>query len=289
MKQNPFISCSRCRRQKLECKIDLEFRRVGKRGRVVEVEQRLEQLERENRELKNISGLGETQINDILTKNACKVDATPNLPQSLQSDQNEANTESSNAAVAGLSQLKYHQGGQFEETLAQSAITMRRLEGVSLTSDRIQSLFEEYFTHYHHHLPLLSPEFPPGYYFKLSSLLYWTVILVSSRRIDDEGQLFRSLCKPVSRFAWATISAVPQNYHVVKALCLLCTWPLPTSRTSTDATFLFAGLASQIAMQVGLHRPSHAQDFSRYRLQLRQEDIEDRERTWAICVIVTQW
>lgn len=254
----------------------------------MEIEQRLKQLERENRDLKNVIGLGEAQINDILVKNSCKIDASSNSPQPLRSGQIEADEEDSNVVVAAQSQLEYHQGGQSEETDTQNTNAIRRLEDVCLTSDRIQSLFEEYFAHYHHHLPLLHPGFSPEYYFNLSPLLYWTVILVSSRRIKDDGQLFQNLCRPVSKLVWATVSAVPQNYHVVKALCLLCTWPLPTSRTSTDATFIFAGLASQIAIQVGLHRPSHAQDFSRYRMQLRQEDIEDRARTWAICVIVTQ-
>ena len=255
----------------------------------MEIEQRLVKLERENRHLKNIISLDESQLNDILAKNSCKLDASPNSLQSLQSEWKEADTEGSDGTVAALSQYKNHQNGQFEENGAQNVISRRSLEEVCLTPDRIRDLFEEYFTHYHHHLPLLHPGFSPDYYFDLSSLLYWTIILVSSRRIEDNGKLFQSLCKPVSRLVWATISVVPQNYHVVKALCLLCTWPMPTNRTSTDSTFIFAGLASQIAMQVGLHRPSHAQDFSRYRLQLRQEDIEDRARTWAFCVIVTQW
>jgi len=44
----------------------------------------------------------------------------------------------------------------------------------------------------------------------------------------------------------------------------------------------------KIAMQIGLHRPSHAQDFARSHLQLRDEDIKDRLRTWTACNIVSQ-
>ncbi|KAK3076144.1 hypothetical protein LTS18_013810, partial [Coniosporium uncinatum] len=87
---------------------------------------------------------------------------------------------------------------------------------------------------------------------------------------------------------WATMSKVPQDYRVVQALCLLCTWPLPTNSTSTDPTFMFCGLMMKIAMQIGLHRPSHAQDFARSHLQLRDEDIKDRLRTWTACNIVSQ-
>jgi hypothetical protein len=42
------------------------------------------------------------------------------------------------------------------------------------------------------------------------------------------------------------------------------------------------------AMQLGLHRPSHPDDFSRERIPLRQEDINDRLRTWVLCNVVAQ-
>ncbi len=90
------------------------------------------------------------------------------------------------------------------------------------------------------------------------------------------------------RLVWSTVSEVPQNYHVVKALALLCTWPFPTSSTTTDPTFMLCGVMMQIAMQIGLHRPSHAQDFTKFKIELREADLKDRVRTWAVCNIVGQ-
>ena len=90
------------------------------------------------------------------------------------------------------------------------------------------------------------------------------------------------------RLVWRTLSEVPQSHHVVKALALLCTWPCPTSSTTTDPTFMLVGTMMQIAMQIGLHRPSHAQDFTKFKIELREADVKDRVRTWAVCNIVAQ-
>lgn len=81
---------------------------------------------------------------------------------------------------------------------------------------------------------------------------------------------------------------MPQDYRVVKALCLLCTWPLPTTSQRTDATFMLSGLMMQIAMQLGLHRPVQAEEFTTFRMEAQGEAVKDRLQTWAICNIVAQ-
>ena len=122
----------------------------------------------------------------------------------------------------------------------------------------------------------------------MSPLLFWTILSVGARRYEKDTTLLTSLSGPVNRFVWSTLADVPQNYHVVKALCLLCTWPFPTSSTSTDPTFMYCGMMLQVAIQIGLHRPSHSQDFSKFRIELREEELKDRVSTWAVCNIVAQ-
>jgi hypothetical protein len=51
---------------------------------------------------------------------------------------------------------------------------------------------------------------------------------------------------------------------------------------------MLTGIMFQLALQHGLHRPSHAQDFSRFRIDLREEDVADRMNTWATVNIVCQ-
>ncbi|KAK8198635.1 hypothetical protein M8818_006502 [Zalaria obscura] len=111
---------------------------------------------------------------------------------------------------------------------------------------------------------------------------------VASRRYSTRSTLLVELQQPVAELLWSTVSGVPQTYHIVKALCLLCAWPLPTSSTSVDPSMMICGTMVQLAMQFGLHRPSHAQDFSRYRIELREEDIRDRMNTWVAVNLMAQ-
>ena len=151
-----------------------------------------------------------------------------------------------------------------------------------MLSDRVDS----FFTFYHPFVPFLDPARTPDEYYQSSPLLFWVIVSVATRRYDPS--LLASLAGPLSELLWKTLAEVPQNYIVVKALCILCTWPLPISSTSSDPTFMLAGLMMQIAMQIGLHRPSHAQDFSKFKVELREEELRDRVRTWATCNAVTQ-
>ena len=111
---------------------------------------------------------------------------------------------------------------------------------------------------------------------------------VAARHYSPDPTLLLSLSKPFSRLLWSTLADVPQSHYVVKALCIICTWPPPISSTSSDPTFMLSGVATQLAMQIGLHRPSHTQDFSKFRVELREEELRDRIKTWAACTIVAQ-
>lgn len=145
-----------------------------------------------------------------------------------------------------------------------------------------------YFRFYHPFLPLLDPTKDPEECRSCSEILAWTVICVSSRRYPFESGLLLSLSGPFSRLLWASISSVPQNYHVVKALCLLCTWPLPTTSQKSDQTFMLSGLMMNLAMQLGLHRPVQPEEFTTFRMEVRGEELKDRLQTWVLCNIVAQ-
>lgn len=145
-----------------------------------------------------------------------------------------------------------------------------------------------FFKFYHPFLPLLDPSKTTDQYYETSQLLFWVVILIASRRSSSELTLLTSLGPAVTKLIWSTLGDSTQFYHLVKALCLICTWPLPVSSTSADPTFMLSGVMMHVAMQIGLHRPSHAQDFARFHVQLREEDLKDRVKTWAACNIVAQ-
>lgn len=145
-----------------------------------------------------------------------------------------------------------------------------------------------YFLHYHPFLPILDSSCTPDFYYDSSKLLFWAIISVASRKFRTDPQLVLSLALQVNNLLWEQVKEVPQSYLVVKAVCLLCTWPLPVSSTSADPTYMLSGLNMHLAMAMGLHRPSHSQDFSKFKAELMEEELRDRVRTWASCNAVAQ-
>ena len=51
---------------------------------------------------------------------------------------------------------------------------------------------------------------------------------------------------------------------------------------------MLCGVMMRIAMQIGLHRPSHLQDFGKFPVELRAEEMKDRVMTWGGCNVVAQ-
>jgi hypothetical protein len=51
---------------------------------------------------------------------------------------------------------------------------------------------------------------------------------------------------------------------------------------------MLSGIMINLGMQFGLHRPSHAQDFSKFMVTLLPEALRDRLVTWSACKIVAQ-
>lgn len=149
-------------------------------------------------------------------------------------------------------------------------------------------IYISYFSCYHPFLPILESTQTPDEYHASSKLLFWVIISVAARRYNTRPTLLGELGPQLTKLLWEQIAEVPQTYLIVKALCVLCTWPLPISSTSSDPTFMLSGLNMHIAMQIGLHRPSHVQDFQKFKADLMEEELRDRVRTWASCNAVAQ-
>ncbi|KAL4936060.1 hypothetical protein BDV06DRAFT_205763 [Aspergillus oleicola] len=290
--QDPWTDCSRCRRLKLDCKIESNFKRVGKRSRNAEMEREIIELR------KQIAGAQSGPVGQQPSHGLPSTQQTPKQenPSSQVSPARRYQTPSaistadqfmgSHEAVASLLDLR--SGFDGSSYMRNGTQHFKRIEDVAVVPERVAELFDLFFTYYHPFLPFLEREQSPEEYYTVSPLLFWTIISVGARRYQPDTNLLNSLAGPVTRLVWSTLADVPQSYHVVKALCLLCSWPFPTSSTSTDPTFMLCGLMIQIAMQLGLHRPSHTQDFSKYRVELIEEELRDKVRTWAICNIVAQ-
>ena len=272
----PFQPCNRCVKQKLNCVIHDGFKRVGKRNKNAA-------MEKEMSELKEKLAAYEQGVLPSLAQPRLQ---TPHptseshtfAPVYQHNEEDDSYLQSQHQQVAASSLLDLRSGSPM----------FHSLEDVKLAPVQVNELFTDFFTFYDQFLPFLDPTRSPDDYAKDSRLLFWAIISVAARHYEpDQGLLIR-LKEPLTNLIWQTVMKSQPTHHVVKALCLLCTWPLPTNRTSTDPTFMFCGLMMQMAMQIGLHQPANAQDFSRTKVRLRQEDVHDRLRTWAVCNIVAQ-
>jgi hypothetical protein len=110
--------------------------------------------------------------------------------------------------------------------------------------------------------------------------------MIGARRFEREPSLRSTLTPDYVRLMWSSISDVPQTYHIVKALCLICFWPIPTDALSKDPTSQLAALMMQIALQNMLHLDHRAQ--VPFRGELSELEQKDRLMTWAACNIVAQ-
>ncbi|OBT77262.1 hypothetical protein VF21_04042 [Pseudogymnoascus sp. 05NY08] len=270
--QDPFTTCSRCMRLKLECKIESNFKRVGKRSKHAEMEKQIESLRR---------SLQRAQAQGYAVEEEEDIESPMGNGLYSNSMNNSSFLRNSDEAVSSLLHLK--QSGNYNIPRV-----AHQLEDVRLTEDQVNQLFNDYFTYYHPFLPFLNPSQPPEQYFTQCPLLFWAIISVSARRTNVTENLLTSLAGPLSRLLWTTIGGVPGSHYAIKALCLLCTWSLPTSTTATDPTHILSGVLMKAATGIGLHRPSHAQDFSRVSVEFNKDELHDRVTTWAVCNIVSQ-
>ncbi|KAI0126533.1 hypothetical protein BJ170DRAFT_684121 [Xylariales sp. AK1849] len=274
--QDPFQSCSRCNRLKLDCKIESNFKRIGKRSKHAEMEKEIDRLRR---------NIAQAKAQGYV------VDEEEDLQSQLQSPvANSAYSHTRNPSLMGsdeavTSLLTLKRGGSYSVATHYAY----ELETVRLTEQDVVGLFHEFFTCYHPFLPFLNPDQSPDLYFQQHALLFWTIIAIASRRYRVKPNILHELSGgPLQRLLWGTVGDVPNSYFVVKALCLICTWPLPTSTTTADPTHILCGVMMKAATGIGLHRPNHTQDFSRVSVELNKDQLHDRVTTWAACNIVAQ-
>lgn len=137
MTEPVYTTCTRCRRLNLDCKIESNFKRVGKRSKNAE-------MEREIVELRRQLGLHQASSHTAgpTIKASLSTSASPtmsHLPAHM--DQYMGSEE----AVASLMDLRSGlEGGSFLRSPNAQLLLNRRIGDVMLTHDRVQELFQQY-------------------------------------------------------------------------------------------------------------------------------------------------
>jgi hypothetical protein len=133
----------------------------------------------------------------------------------------------------------------------------------------------------------------PDEYYETCPFLFWVVIAVGSRRYNEDMSVLSGLTVSVPKLLWERIADHPLPYTVVQALLIFCMWPFPSTHMWSDASVTFSNIALNAAFHMGLHRPDHAGEFTRYPrsskpFYLNSRDPLERRKTWACVNIVSQ-
>ncbi|KAF3924081.1 hypothetical protein ABW21_db0209826 [Orbilia brochopaga] len=166
---------------------------------------------------------------------------------------------------------------------AASSTPYRILGDVGLTRGQVDDQFRTYFAHYHHYLPFKMESTSPEEIYAKSPLLFWVIITIASTR-----KLRTRLAPMIKAMVGDTMYVRRHSIESVQALLLLCLWPFPTASMNEDPSHIYSGIATQIALQLGLH--CHGQAHSHLNIfqnQMKPDD-EIKMTTWMACFLVNQ-
>ncbi|KAF2170448.1 hypothetical protein M409DRAFT_19269 [Zasmidium cellare ATCC 36951] len=114
-----------------------------------------------------------------------------------------------------------------------------------------------------------------------SPLLFWVICAVASE--DD----FRAQLAPrVKQLVLNTISSPVHSVETVQALLLLCLWPFRASFRSDDPSYFYSGLATQIGMLLGLHRPAQTHAYRHEWDSHPVPGFRVKTTTWLACFVI---
>lgn len=187
-----------------------------------------------------------------------------------------------------------------------SCVKPKTIHEVTLSVQTVNSLFREFVDHYHPILPIVNLQGGPEHIYRQCPSLFWTIMLVASRRFSEDETLLLRLTEPVKAcLAEVTISPITRyvasnsqvpilniaSVHSVQAFLVYTMWPPVTSSLSADSSWNTCGVALFSAIKIGLHCPGYARDFSRIKTASSNSlypQISEQIRTWIACNIVSQ-
>ncbi|OAP60578.1 hypothetical protein AYL99_05580 [Fonsecaea erecta] len=303
-------ACSRCRRLELDCRVDDTFKRTRKRKISTELEEEINKLKRRLSVYEGNSALADSAapaLSDAVVPSLAEGDVlrgdhdrptnedpgdtsdpltnrifSTTVPGGMSPDSPDG------SCLPGTTTIPHSGLLDSGSNNRRKVIALRQLRDIELSADVINDLFCIYFSNYHAYLPFLDPGVCPAQYYDSSILLFWSIISVASRRYQSDPTLLTRLARAVTDLLWKSLQSIPHSLGVIQSLVLLCTWPFPTSSSTTDPTYMLSGMIIQLSIQMGLHRPRSPLDFTKFRVKLSTRDVEDRRRTWIAGNVVTQ-
>ena len=132
---------------------------------------------------------------------------------------------------------------------------------MTLRADQILPLFHHFDTVLWRHIPILEPCHSLASLHQTNELLFWTIVLVSSRLYNEYNALYVQLA-PLHRTLLSNCMLGQRtSLKTIHAILLICTWPYPVSSQYDDITWMLCGAAINMAMMMGLHKPLHTHEY----------------------------
>jgi hypothetical protein len=89
------------------------------------------------------------------------------------------------------------------------------------------------------------------------------MVCTGSRKYASDPTILERLAKPILDLALPSMLTTKEAINNIKAVLVLCTWPMPMSTLYRDPSHALAGAAVQLAVQNGLHALCHERDFAK--------------------------
>ncbi|KAJ5217961.1 uncharacterized protein N7498_000060 [Penicillium cinerascens] len=277
---NPDEPCTRCRKVNAACVVSDPFKREHKRKRISDLERESEDL---RRKLRASQPAGPHPSPIALLTAAAEMgvhtpasDALSGSPQPLPSYPPQL------LPPTGL------ENGAPVPALDGDTTKPRTLNGIQVSGEEADDLFQLFFRYYAQFLPILDPQTRPNTYYEQSPFLFWAIIGVACRAYSRNPTLLMALARSIIEMALLSTLSVSPPSHTIQGILLLLTWPFPKG-DHPDVTFPMGGILLHIAMQNGLHIPMSSHEFSRVKIAAPSEpDLLRRSELWAHSVIVYQ-
>ncbi|KAI0111185.1 hypothetical protein GGR51DRAFT_547350 [Nemania sp. FL0031] len=120
-----------------------------------------------------------------------------------------------------------------------------------------------------------------------SPVLFWTIIAIvaSHTTVPSADGLFDEIAEPFQDMIRTAVLQAPLPLQTIRALLLLCVWPMPVETQRQDPSWLYSGIAVNSALYLGLHRPGPSPP-SRGTSDYLETPLE-RIATWLGCFYVS--
>lgn len=269
--------CERCKRYGRECVVDPHFR-PRKGGQVELLREDVRRLQSQIREMQSLKSEASTSNmqpehdNEVLVR--AVVPADDSSPSSLSS----STLSNSPPRSIGLRLAEEEQNDGYDVVIVPSQGPYT-LENVQLSSEEAEKFHNIFIKDYLDFMPILESK-SAGNLYSQSEFLFWTVMLIASQS-EPTSDLYLSLVDPVKRLmAKVCWFQTPRSSHVVQALILLSTWPLPNEKMLDDPSQRYITLAHCLGLQLGMHRGKFIYEFSRNQ-KMMPNAVKWRTRAWV--------